>query len=150
MMARLSQSKGKVGQDIAIMILRTMGVQMVEAISTPFVVTHRKKGGWIKIAYSEPVSGDINGIMPNGIRVLCEVKARDRNLRKSDFEDHQLAALQENHNNFGISLVAWIHRDDNMILRWPFIHNYAWFEDGQRASLKIEDAQEFYLWDGRS
>ena len=143
-MGRISQSRGKVGQGIAMLLLRVAGVQMVEQIATPFVVTGRKAGGWIRIKYSEKVSGDIIGIMPDGRRVLCEVKARDRNLRKSDFYDHQLEALAGNHENFGISLIVWIHPDDNMILRWPFRN---WDQD--RASLTIDEAREFYLWDGQ-
>lgn len=150
MMGKISQRRGKTGQQIAEYLLRLAGVEMVEQISTPFVVTDRRTGGWIRIKYSEKVSGDIRGILPNGIRVLCEVKLRDRNLRKSDFYDHQLEKLQKNHLFGGVSLVVWVHPEGNLILRWPFYNHAAWLEEGARASLTFDEAREMYEWDGRS
>jgi len=154
-MGKVSQTRGAVGEKIARLMLQTMGVEMIEKISTPYVVTHRGKNGWIKIAHSEKVSGDIRGIIPgSGRRVLVEVKARENNLRKSDFtgkdrDYHQLRKLQENHALGAISLIVWIHPYDNLILRWPF--DGKWNPESRtRASLTFENARDLYQWDGIS
>lgn len=155
-MGRLSQSRGAVGEKIARLMLQAAGVEMIESIATPYAVTHRGKNGWIKIKHTKQVSGDIRGIIPgNGRRVLAEVKARDRNLRKSDFRAsdgsyHQLDKLQENHECNGISLVIWIYPYENLILRWPFYMHAKWLEPGARASLDHENARDLYQWDGIS
>jgi hypothetical protein len=144
---RRNQRRGKTGEEIAELLLRAAGVQMVEKIATPYVITNvMKRNGqtWVQMRHSEKVSGDRRGIMPDGRRVLCEVKVRSGNLRKSDFEPHQREALSQNHRFGGVSLVVWVHPDDNFLLRWPFPQF-----DKARASIRPEDA-ELYLWDGRS
>ena len=137
----LSQRKGKVGEEIAAMLMRAAGVKMVEKIATPIIVYARKRD-WVKIAYTERVSGDWRGIMPDGRRVLAEVKSRDGNLRWSDLKAHQVAALDNNHRYNGVSLLVWIHIDFNVILRWP-IQGF----DRPRTSIRA-DAAGLYEWDG--
>jgi hypothetical protein len=50
--------------------------------------------------------------------VLVECKYRDRNLRRSDFQDHQIMSLQEHHAAGGISLVAHVTRDGCRLIGW--------------------------------
>jgi len=153
-MGRISKQRGEVGEQIARLMLQAAGVEMIEKIATPFFIRERGRDGWVKIGYKSKVSGDIRGIMPgSGRRVLVEVKARDGNLRKSDFRAdgnyHQLERLQENHELGGISLIIWINPYENLILRWPFNDSWQAGSDA-RASLKLENARDLYSWDGIS
>ena len=131
-----NQSAGKQAEQIAMVLLRVMGIEMVEKIATPHIVT-RDRDNQQKIIYTTKVSGDVRGILPGGRRVLCESKSPDRNLRRSDFKDHQLAALTENHEWGGLSLVAWSHSRGILILKWP-IPGF----DKKRASISFEDAEQ--------
>lgn len=147
MRGRRNQRKGKAGEQVAEFLLRQRGVRMVEQIATPYnVIAARTIGGqrWARIVRTKQVSGDRRGIMPDGRRVLCEVKVRDGNLRKSDFETHQLEALRDNDHWGGVSLVAWIHPDGNLLLRWP-LPGF----DAARASVRFEQMR-IAEWDGVS
>ncbi len=139
---RRSQRKGKVGENIADWLLQDAGVQMVERIATPVVIIARR-GDWVKIRYKKKVSGDRRGVMDDGRRVLAEVKARDRNLRWSDLQQHQRDALDENDALGAVSLLVWIHRSAYHILRWP-IAGFA-----PRRSITLERAAELE-WDRKS
>jgi hypothetical protein len=140
MSGKRSQAIGKTGEAIARLLLESAGVKMVERIATPIVVTGKQQGGWMQFAYAEKVSGDWRGMMPDGRRVLCEVKARDGRLRWSDLQPHQRRALDENHLYHGVSLLIWIHPDDQVILRWPVLGF------GPRVSLSLDQAQQLQ-WD---
>lgn len=142
-----NQRVGKAGEQVAEIMLRQAGVRMVEQIATPYVIYASRGTGrnrWVQMRHTAKVSGDRRGIMPDGRRVLCEVKVRSGNLRKSDFEPHQLAALEENSQLNGVSLVAWIHPDESLLLRWPL----PGFEKA-RASVTLEVARGL-RWDGRT
>ncbi len=67
------------------------------------------------------VSGDWRAMLPGSARtVLVEVKKRvDDQLSLSDFEAHQLVALQDYHRAGAIALVGWVHGGGPELLRWP-------------------------------
>lgn len=135
-----SQAKGAAGEDVAERVLREAGIRMVERIATPFKIIARN-GDWVKGVWEEKVSGDRRGILPGGCRVLCEVKSVDRNLRPSDFAAHQIAALTENAELGGLSLVVFVHEGEGAILQWPI--------DGFRPGrgISFERAREL-AWKG--
>lgn len=142
-MGRKSQRSGSVGEDIAKMALRTMGVCMVEQIATPIVTTQRRNG-WVKIRRKEKVSGDIRGLLPGGRRVLAEVKTvNDDRLIFSRLKPHQVDALNENHELGAVSLLVLVHPYGHCVMRWP-IEGF-----GPRTSIHIDDAAQ-YEWDGVS
>lgn len=133
-----NQRAGKNAEDLARYILANYGIRMIEKIATPIKIVERRKDGFVRIVYEEKVSGDIRGLIPpTGRRVLAEVKKRDRNLRKSDFEEHQRDALDDNAMYGGLSLVCWMHPNGMVILEWPI----PGFEK-DRASIKYDDAKK--------
>lgn len=117
-----SQAKGAWGEGVAKVLLEAKGVQMVEQIATPVrIVGTTKLSGqtYYAIIWGEKVSGDWRGILPGGVRVLAEAKARDHNLRWSDLQDHQREALDKNHECGGVSLLVYVHPDVRVVMRWP-------------------------------
>ena len=142
---RRSQSIGAQGEEVAENALRACGVQMVEQIATPFAITARQKGGWIKIVRKTPVSGDRRGVMGDGSgrRVLAEVKSTEGDrIEWSRLEDHQVRALDENHRLGAVSLLVVVYLSvGSYVLRWPV----AGFGPGQ--SIGIQDAID-NQWDG--
>lgn len=120
--AAASQQIGADGEDIAENALRAYGVRMVEQIATPYAVTGRKKGGWIRLVHKAKVSGDRRGVMGDGSgrRVLAEVKstAGDR-ITWSRLDDHQVQALDENHRLNAVSLLVVVFSGQAFVLRWP-------------------------------
>ena len=143
MSGRRSQKKGAVGEDVALYALVVKGIRMIRPIATPFrVVNSRKINGrlWYQIVWSDPVSGDYEGVLPDGRRMLAEVKRRDDRLLWSDLKLHQRQALDENHRNNAVSLVVWVHTYGCNVMRWP-IDGF-----GPRKSLTISQA-ELLEWD---
>lgn len=141
---RRSQKKGKESEGLAEMLLRLKGVEMVEKIATPFVITDTRRdryGTWYRIVWEQKVSGDRRGILRGGRRVLAEVKARKHNLQWSNFEDHQVEALNRNHELGGLSLVVYIHPTINVVMEWP-IPGF-----GPGVGISPEEA-ELYEWSG--
>ena len=148
-MSRTQQHQGAVGEQRAEELLQRMGVQMVEQIATPIVITNRNKTGWVKIRYKSKVSGDRRGVMNDGSgrRVLAEVKTtRDRNLRFSDLQPHQVEALNENDALGAVSLLVWVawfgYRQEITVMRWP-VPGF-----GPRKSIGEEQAEQ-WAWNGR-
>jgi penicillin-binding protein-related factor A (putative recombinase) len=139
-MGRKSQAIGRTGEDIAMIALRTKGVQMVEQIATPITITARQ-GVWVQYTYKQKVSGDFRGIMPGGRRVLAEVKTCTDRLVYSRLEPHQVEALDENHKLGGVSLLVMVSDINYVVMRWPI----AGF--GPRKSITAIDAFN-HEWDG--
>lgn len=140
-----SQATGARGEDAAAVALRAYGVRMVEQIATPFAVTSKKAGGWIKIKRKAKVSGDWRGLMGDGSgrRVLAEVKTTsgDR-IEWSRLEDHQVRALDENNRLGAVSLlIVCFLSAGTFVLRWPV----AGFGPGQ--SITIQSAID-NQWNG--
>lgn len=142
--AAASQKTGADGEDVAENALRAYGVRMVEQIATPYVITDRKRGGWVKMIRKAKVSGDRRGVMGDGSgrRVLAEVKSTtgDR-IAWSRLEDHQVRALDENNRLGAVSLLIVVFSGQAFVLRWPV--------DGflPRTSITRDTAIE-KQWDG--
>ena len=115
---RLSQTRGDFGEDIARRALDQFGVKMIEKVNTPWKVLWRN-GRPVQAFTVEKVSGDFIGIGAFGKKVLVEVKYREEKLSLSDFEKHQIDALEENNQLGGISLVVWVQKHVCCIYYWP-------------------------------
>jgi len=145
-MARGNRSKriGNQGEEIAAMQLRMLGVNMVETIYTGWRVVrwvNRPKRVAIIVPY-EKVSGDLRGVLPDGRSVLVEVKTYDGDtLAHSKLKPHQVAALQEHYDNFGVSLLVWVNRGNVFVMAWPI----EGFKKGK--SIHYLDAQT-HTWKG--
>lgn len=140
-----SQAKGKRGESVAERLLRQKGVLMVEKIATPVKIVDSKRTRgrqWHRIVWGEKVSGDRRGLLPGGRRVLAEVKSRQHNLRWSDFQAHQIEALNENHAHGGLSLVVYIHPQVHVVMEWP-MEGF----DGSYSSITPEEAPD-HEWKG--
>lgn len=144
---RRSQAIGARGEGAAENALRAYGVCMVEQIATPFAITARQKGGWIKIERKKQVSGDRRGVMPDGSgrRVLAEVKTTDGDrVEWSRLEDHQVRALDENNRLGAVSLLVLVYLSvGTYVLRWP-IDGF-----GPHKSITVQQAID-NQWDGKS
>lgn len=101
--------------------LRAFGVNMIEKIGTPVrCIPHRTQRGYFRVVWDEPVAGDHRGVIGDGRSVLAETKTvLDRNLRWSDFRDHQPGALSEHAALGGLSLVVWVHASGVYVMTWP-------------------------------
>lgn len=141
---KASQAKGVAGEGIAERLLTEAGVLMVERIATPVkIIESRTMQGqrWVRVVFSDPVSGDRRGILPGGRRVLCEVKNVAGNLVPSNFELHQIEALSRNAELGGLSLVVFVRDGQGVILEWP-IPGFR-----PRHGISFERAQEL-AWRG--
>lgn len=112
---------GKAGEDHAGNLIRTLGVEMVEKVGTPFKIIKRGKNNWFQGIFGEKVSGDRRGIIPgSGRSVLIETKTiMDRNLQWSDFKVHQPERLSQHAELGGWSLLVWVHNSGIFIIEWP-------------------------------
>ena len=136
--SRISQQLGAHGEQLAVGALRRIGVDMIQKIATPvalFPVPNMTAA--FRVKWATPVSGDHTGIARGGLFVLVEVKTCfGRNLRWSDFEDHQRVGLSEHVAHGGIALVVYVTDNGAHVLRWP-IHG---FRDGKGISPSVADA----------
>jgi penicillin-binding protein-related factor A (putative recombinase) len=137
-LGRISQSKGDLGETIARRALDQFGVKMIEKVNTPWKVLW-KNGRPISAFVVEKVSGDFIGIVPGGKKVLAEVKYRDEKLSLSDFEDHQIEALNENYELGAISLVVWVRRHECAIYWWQAMNlkKGAPIKPGEKTGLQL-------------
>lgn len=118
---RRNTKRGSAIEQIAELWLKQKGYACVERIETPWRI-HRERGKVVSATPKKKVSGDFTAIDPNtGRHVHVEVKSRDRDtLRWSDFEQHQIDAMDEKTLAGAQCLVMWIKSPDAMrIFEWP-------------------------------
>ena len=139
---RRNRKAGYSSEEAAAAQLRALGFRMVEPIQTGWRVVRDRHGRIIRAYPLEKVSGDIRAVAPGGKSVLVEVKARDRNLRWSDFQPHQRQALDEHAALGGLSLVVWLHQGDFYVIPWP-IPGF-----GPRRSITVDRARTLAIHDG--
>ena len=119
---RYAQAIGKNGEILALSVLAGRGVRIPERFG-PAVQMSLVRGvkGAYHIIPGDPVSGDINGILENGIRVIAEVKTvYDRNLRWSDLRKGQPEKLDMNKQYNGISLLVWVSGEGVFVMDWQY------------------------------
>lgn len=110
---KASQRTGRLGEALCELELKRQGYRMVEKVEAP-----RTKTG----IYLKTCSGDFRAVGPEGRSVLVECKWRDRNLRPSDFQPHQIQSLIDHHAAGGISIIAHCQRDGGCrLMQWPEI-----------------------------
>lgn len=113
---------GDKAQDIGERVMRGLGFKFVERIETGFKVT--RSGTRITGAFPcSKVSGDIRAVGHKGQAVLCEVKYRESKLKWSDFQAHQLEAMQAITDAGGAAFVVWVASfvpERAYLLHWPF------------------------------
>jgi len=136
-----SNKIGQRGEEKAKERLLELGFLMIEKVENAWKVA-RNKGGSISRAWpAAKVAGDFRAVEPPfGRSVLVEVKhTGSRNLRWSDFSEHQPIKLSEHSAAGGLSLVAWVVNEGAVyVMRWPI--DEALFRKGK--SLKREDAEK--------
>jgi len=144
--AKMAQKMGAEGEDVAAAALRACGIRMVEQIATPFAITAKREGGWVRIKRKAKVSGDRRGVMGDGSgrRVLAEVKSTgsDR-IKWSRLRDNQVRALDENNRLGAVSLLVVVFNSVAFVLRWP-VDGF-----GPGTSIRVEHVTE-HVWDGVS
>jgi hypothetical protein len=133
-MGKYEQTIGQQGEALARSALERLGVEQVEKIGTPVIITRSSKPPH-KITgaiFGEPVAADFRGVWPLavhddeelemkiGMSVMAEVKTiLDGNLCFSDFRKHQPEALSTHADFGGMSLVVWVHTSGVYVLPWP-------------------------------
>ncbi len=138
---RRNRKAGYSSEEAAAAQLRAMGFRMVEPIQTGWRVVRDRHGRIVNAFPLEKVSGDIRAVAPGGKSVLVEVKARDRNLRWSDFQPHQREALDEHADLGGLSLVVWLHQGRFYVIPWPIP------DFGPRKSISPEQGSQLAIHD---
>jgi penicillin-binding protein-related factor A (putative recombinase) len=110
---------GSAGENLAAGALRRIGVEMVEEIATPVIVSRQANGRMIVVGYKEKVSGDHRGIY-RGRSILAETKTvTDRNLQYGDLRPHQPERLEYHAECGGVSLLVWVHHSGVYIMQYP-------------------------------
>jgi penicillin-binding protein-related factor A (putative recombinase) len=117
-----NHKNGDKAQEIGERVMRDLGFKMVERVETGFKVI--RCGKQITGAFPcSKVSGDIRAVGHKGQAVLCEVKYRENKLKWSDFEKHQLEAMQDITEAGGAVFVVWVASfipERAYLLHWPF------------------------------
>jgi hypothetical protein len=119
-MTRREDRTGKAGEELAESVLRSLGIEQIERVSTPVKLIPSQYPGLFKVIFGEKVIGDRRGILPGGRSVLIEVKTiLDRNLCWSDLRLHQPEGLSRHSELGGMSLLVWVHSSGVYVMRWP-------------------------------
>jgi len=145
-MAKISQRKGKKGEEWARKDLTRLGVLCVSPRATPFRIIATKPGSqWVRIIRSEKVSGDLDGHRSDGVHILAEVKTTNGgNLTWSlltKHGEHQAENL-DRHARHAIALVVWVRLPDEIfILDWPI----PGFGPGRGGSISPEQARKLSI-----
>jgi len=135
--------QGAAGEDVAATVLWQLGLVRIRRIESAWtVIRWLDAAKHIAIVFpSKKVDGDFTAMTPEGKGVLIEVKTvDDRNLRWSDFKDHQIEALDD-HSQYSLALVVFVFRPSPgyAILEWPI----SGFKKGK--GLSIERALELSI-----
>lgn len=151
-----NQRIGNAGEEFVANALSGRGLDMVEKVGTPVrlipvedrarLALNRKgvrTSDLFHVKFGEKVSGDRRAIIGGmGISVLIEVKTRlTSKLSVSDFEAHQLPALEEHDRLGGLSLIAWVHESGVYVMRAPIpgFEKYKPLSPERAAGLDIID-----------
>jgi hypothetical protein len=119
-MTRREDRTGKAGEELAESVLRSLGIEQIERVSTPVKLIPSQYPGLFKVIFGEKVIGDRRGILPGGRSVLIEVKTiLDRNLQWGDLRPHQPAGLTEHQLWGGMSLLVWVSSYGVFAMEWP-------------------------------
>lgn len=128
--AKRSRAEGRRGEQLVEHRLKALGVTLVEKVN----VERRQIGK--KALFVKAVSGDFRGLLhPYGRSVLVEVKTEAETLSLSDFEKHQLDALELHQQAGGVSLVAWVRGVEVYIM--PYANFRANCSKGQPLTAEI-------------
>lgn len=142
-MSKQEQRIGRSGQNVSAVALSRIGVEMVEEIGTPVILTaaHGQRRDVFRVRFGQKVSGDHRGILhPGGRSVLAETKTiSDRNLQFSDLRKHQPGRLNAHATFGGLSLLVWIHNTEKFVMKWP-IEGF-----GPGKSITLEHARELNM-----
>lgn len=144
-MTKREQAKGKEGEALARKVLRSRGVLMVEKIGTPVRLVPIKgvRNGY-RVYWGDKVSGDMTGILPNGVRVLAEVKvgAGDR-ISWTRLRAHQPERLDLNKEYNAVSLFVWVSDYGVFVLDWVYPNE----DFGPGKNLRLDRARELDVMD---
>jgi len=112
--------RGQATEQLAELWLQQAGYVCIERIETPWRI-HRRNGKVVSATPKKQVSGDFTAIdSSNGRYVHVEVKSRDRNtLRWSDFEGHQIDALNRKAEAGAVCLILWVKGKQVKKYAWP-------------------------------
>ena len=118
---KFNSKRGMVTEVIAERWLLQNGFECVERIETPWRI-HRRGGKIVGATPKKQVSGDFTAIDPrSGKHVHVEVKSRNRDtLWWSDFEEHQISALNRKAEAGAICMILWVKSPTEIrIYSWP-------------------------------
>ena len=127
MRGKRSRDIGEAGETLVRHALQRLGMQRINRVHTPFKIIRindpRAPGGSqiVNAVPQESVEGDFRCVDPTGKSVLVEVKTHTTTDRVvwSDFEDHQIEALNGHHLAGARALVAVVLHDRAQVLEWP-------------------------------
>lgn len=130
-----SQKLGKIGESIAMLLLKQLGAKCIEKIPTHVSIV---KG---KAIYTQKSSVDITAVLPSpgciypyyAVRVEVKLCDDDR-LRHSRLKPHQVEWLTEWVYLGFKSFIIWVHKNNAVMFEYP----HSKFQPGK--SITIDDA----------
>lgn len=136
-MGKVSTKKGKVGEEIAILLLQTIGCKCIEKVPTDKIL-HQGK-----LIYTKKSSVDIIALVPRSSYHAARIEVKlcdDDKLPHSRLEPHQVKWLLE-WNKYGQqSYVIWVHRNHAYMFEYPCP------EYRQGMSISVERAKRISVW----
>lgn len=140
-MGKLSQKKGKAGEEAAMYFLKSIGAKCIEKIPTLSIYCNGKvvfpKKSSVDIICALPSPGCIHPYYPARI----EVKVEDGNrLMHSRLSDHQVKWLKDWVNIGFYSFIIWVHKSDIIMFKYP----NDLFKYGK--SLSIKDTEKIQIY----
>ena len=140
--SRRNVKRGYKSQDVAEKYLRKIGFLFVEPIETGWVIIRKydsrtKKNKIVHAFPKKKVSGDFTCVeRGTGRAIHIEVKSMPDKLLWSNFEPHQIEALNEKSKENVLCFVAWVRSPVEVkLLQWPIFG----FKKGK--SVKWEDVR---------
>lgn len=127
---------GKRGEALVRDRLTALGIHCVAPVETGWII--RRVGARIVGATPKAkVAGDFYGLLA-GRGVLVEAKSRATgNLPYSALDEHQHRRLAAYDAAGGLALVAWVRREDVLVMPWTFVGQWL---TGPRTSITWADA----------
>lgn len=142
---RVNRRQGQVGESIAKVQLRLLGVRMLEDIHNHWLLTR-----WVdrakmiaQVTPATKVAGDLTGVLPGGRRVLAEVKDFDGDtLVYSRLKTHQHYYLSENAALGALSLIVWVRYGQPLVIEYSKLAGLG-YGPGKSITLDMATAAEW-------
>lgn len=121
MRGKRSRDIGANGETLVRAELARLGMREIRRVHTPWKIIRNSTGQIVDAVPQESVEGDFRCIDQTGKSVLVEAKTHTATDRVvwSDFEDHQIDAMDRHVQCNGRAFIAVVLNDRAFVLSWP-------------------------------